>query len=856
MKLLRTLAGVLVCFLILLAAQSRYATLHPEVPEKPVASVHKKMRPALAEAWKWSYPEDVWNADEASRKWKNIERWLHDEEVLSTARLIDGAWRTEGPNNIGGRFNFIQQHPSEPFQFFAGSSSGGLWMTPGDDEWVCITEDLPAMSTGDLVFHPDYPERMFLATGDPQISSFPRIGAGVFRSMNGGANWQSAGLDSMGVISKLLYLDGEQQALLAGAMGNPAIPGPNRGLFKSLNYGLDWEQVLLPNDSAGITDIIQDPASGDLFASAWHRTRTSTESIVSGPHCRIWKSTDQGENWFALENPWGPDERGRIGLAVSNSGVHALVVGQNSQLDNIYRTQDGGTSWEALIPIENIPENALGGFGWYFSKIRINPFNDQDITILGVNLWNSMDGGANWSLMGPEWWSYEVHADKHDLQWIGPESCVLATDGGLYRTDDHGLSWEDIEDIPVSQFYRVTWNPHNPGVYTGGAQDNGTTTGSYLAPNEWTRDLGGDGFACIYHPENPFLRYAGYQWGNWRFSMTGPDEEPIWNDFLNGIDEEDRVWWDAPLAYHPANPDVMLTGTQRVYRMNNAPENFWQAVSPDLTENSEPGLSYRCISTVAGSQFDENKMAAGTTDGHLWITEDGGGNWTPMETGLPGQFVTDVEFDPHFPDSMFCTVSGYRNADYEPYIFRAAIGGPWQSIQGNLPVHPVNQILPLTDSIWAVATDAGVFATNNWGNAWQPVGELPVIPVYDLAADTITDRLVAGTFARSILSFPLDSIVPESLNPVDTTGQNTVQRIPNALKAFPNPFTDELNLDSEMPWRECRVIGSDGKTIEVLKRNGQTERVTFDATNWPIGINFLHLQYTSGQEETLRLLKQ
>ena len=168
----------------------------------------------------------------------------------------------------------------------------------------------------------------------------------------------------------------------------------------------------------------------------------------------------------------------------------------------------------------------------------------------------------------------------------------------------------------------------------------------------------------------------------------------------------------------------MLTGTQRVYRMNNAPENFWQAVSPDLTENTEPGLSYRCISTVAGSQFDENKMAAGTTDGHLWITEDGGGNWTPMETGLPGQFITDVEFDPHYPDSMFCTVSGYRNADYEPYIFRAAIGGPWQSIQGNLPVHPVNQILPLTDSIWAVATDAGVFATNNWGNAWQPVGEL------------------------------------------------------------------------------------------------------------------------------------
>ena len=171
-------------------------------------------------------------------------------------------------------------------------------------------------------------------------------------------------------------------------------------------------------------------------------------------------------------------------------------------------------------------------------------------------------------------------------------------------------------------------------------------------------------------------------------------------------------------------------------------------------------------------------------------------------------------------------------------------------------MHPVNQILPLADSIWAVATDAGVFATNNWGNAWQPVGNLPVIPVYDLAADTITDRLVAGTFARSILSFPLDSIVPESLNPIDTTAQNTVQLRATSLRTFPNPCTDQLNLDIEMPWNECRVVTSDGKIIEVLKQNGQTERVTFDASDWPQGINFLHVQYTSGQEETLRVVKQ
>ena len=352
------------------------------------------------------------------------------------------------------------------------------------------------------------------------------------------------------------------------------------------------------------------------------------------------------------------------------------------------------------------------------------------------------------------------------------------------------------------------------------------------------------------------LRYAGYQWGSWRYSMTGPEQEPVWNDFLNGIDPEDRVWWDAPLAYHPANPDLMLTGTQRVYRMNNAPEGFWEAISPDLTENTSPGLTYRCVSVVAGSIFNENQMAAGTTDGHIWITQDGGDNWDPMESGLPGQFVTDVEFDPYHPDSMFCTISGYRNADYEPYVFRAAIGEAWQSIQGNLPAHPVNQILPLNDSVWTIATDAGVFASSNWGEHWQPIGSLPVIPVYDLASDTMADRLVAATFARSILSFPLDSIAPESSSPVDTNSQSIAQLKGPVTLAFPNPVADQLSIDVLESWTRCTVISSNGKQLFNLDKNGLPGRLVLDATDWPNGINIINLIYASGRSESVTVVKQ
>ncbi len=806
----------------------------------------KKMKPFEAEAWKWSTPDETWDAWNAGATLDAVDRWKSLQNVATNTRTIQGEWRLEGPTNIGGRFNFLRQHPTDPTILFAGSSSGGLWKGVGisggeNGSWEPLTEDFPAMAMGDLAFYPGNPDRIFLATGDPQISSFPRMGNGVYRSLDGGETWQNMGLDSMGVISKLLFVPSggavETPILLAGAMGNPATTGDYRGLFRSSDSGNTWDQVLLPNDSTGITDILYDPESAAIFAAAWQRTRNSTASEVWGPHCRIWKSNDAGMNWEVLPNPWGEGIRGRIGLAQSPQGVYALVVGQDHQLDNLYRTTDGGGSWSAVIPEDNLPENALGGFGWYFSKVRINPFDSDDISILGVNTWNSVNGGVNWNLMGPEWWSYEVHADKHDLQWIGSQTCVLATDGGLYKTEDHGATWSDIEDIPVTQFYRAAWNPHHPGFYSGGAQDNGTTTGNFEDLGGWTRDLGGDGFTVIYHPEDDALRYAGYQWGNWRFSMTTVDEEPLWNDFTTGIDEEDRTWWDSPLIYHPSNPNEMWTGSQRVYRMQDAPVSVWQPVSEDLTYATEPGLSYRCVSSLAGSHFDADAVAAGTTDGRVWISLDHGDTWEPMEEGLPGQFVTDVEFDPFHPDSIFCTVSGYRNAIYAPFIYKAAIGGPWTSIQGDLPEHPVNQILPLNDSIWAVATDAGVFATLDWGSHWEPVGELPTIPVYDIVADTIADRLVAGTFARSMLSFPLDSLLPQP----EVVEPNTVAGLHNgtgSFLAYPNPFRNELNMDLPADVKSIVIRDLTGRVVFEQEGSfgaGTSNRFTLTTSVWAPG---------------------
>jgi photosystem II stability/assembly factor-like uncharacterized protein len=845
-KTAQLITASLVSLLLIFLWQSDSST--PEDSTRSIQAL-KKLQPAFADAWKWSYPEENWNPQEAAQSLDQVARWS-DQNITLSNRITNGQWRLEGPTNIGGRFNFIRQHPTDINQFFAGASAGGLWTDSGDGEWTVLTDDLPHLAMGDIAFHPSNPDRIFIATGDPQISSFPRIGGGVYRSMNGGLSWENMGLDTLGIISRLLILPDLPSTIFAACMGNPAIPGTTRGLFRSEENGQNWEQVLLPNDSAGVTDLAYAPASQVLLASAWQRTRTSTHSIVNGQHCRLWKSIDGGTAWSAIDNPWGSGVRGRIGLAELDGIFWALVVGTDQQLDNIYRSDDGGTTWNPIIPEGAHPENALGGFGWYFSKVRVNPWNPDDITILGVDCWNSLDGGVSWERMGPEWWMYEVHADKHDLQWIGPQSLVLATDGGLYRSDDHGLTWSDLEDIPVTQFYRNTWNPHNPGQYTAGAQDNGTTTGSQENVNAWSRDLGGDGFTAIYHPTNPNLRYAGTQWGNWQYSLTNVDEEPQWNSFTDGIDEEDRVWWDAPLAYHPSNPDEMWTGTQRVYRMSNAPISLWQPVSPDLTHNEEPGLQYRCITVVAGSPHNENLVAAGTSDGRIWVSIDHGENWDPMEIGLPGQFVTDLVFDPFHPDSMFCTVSGFRNALYTPHVFRASIGEEWMSIQGNLPPHPINHVEALNDSIWVVASDAGVHWTENRGVHWEPVGSLPLIPVYDLAIDTIFDRLVAGTFARSMWSFPLDSLLP----PPPEVQENSVSAFTHReFRAFPNPFGNALQVTAENAVNKVTILTVRGQVISEFRPKKRQTLVTSD---WNPGTYIIRWTYDNGQDETQILLKQ
>lgn len=498
-----------------------------------------------------------------------------------------------------------------------------------------------------------------------------------------------------------------------------------------------------------------------------------------------------------------------------------------------------------------MPDGILGGFGWYFSKVRMNPWNFDDISVLGVELWNTLDGGETWERMGPEWWTYEVHADKHDLQWVGPSELLLATDGGAYRSTDHGATWEDIEFLPVGQFYRVTHIPGAPGWYTAGAQDNGTTTGNASVAYNWSRDRGGDGFTALYHPENEALRVATVQYGNFAYSLTAWDEEPNWNGMTDGIASEDRNGWDSPILFHPADPSVAWCATERVYRMLDAPFGVWEPRSEDLTLGLDPGLGFRVVTTLSGSPFNADLIAAGTSDGQVWYSANSGSTWVSMSEGLPQRQVTDVAFDPFHPDSITVTLNGYKDAVYTPHVFRAALGGEWHDVTGDLPDHPTNDWRALNDSTWVIATDFGVYHTENWGAHWERVGDMPFIPVFELDVDTAGSQLVAATFARSIQTFPLDSLVPAPVvtEPKDTTSIGVAELTGSApcatLRQHPFVGRGEAQVGPEWLGSAWSVWSTSGQLM--TSGTVKASRLAWEMSSWPAGMYVLRLEGQQGQ---------
>lgn len=717
---------------------------------------------------------DQKNYPETSFDYKLYFESLRSAGQSAAKNKSTGNWILQGPGNIGGRVNVIKVDPSNDQIIYLGYSQGGIWKTvDGGSNWNPVFDDQAYLSISTIELDPTDPNIIYAGTGDLNISGYPFIGDGIYKSVDGGINWDYIGLRDQSITSKVIVSKQNSDVIYAATMGIPFERNNSRGLYKTTNGGQLWEQVLFLNDSTGIIDLIIDPTDDKIvFAVSWNRIRNDKESLISGPDAGIHKSVDGGATWQKLGNGLPTGRMSRAGITRFGAGTDTLIAmftatggsldcnTSSTDLLGIYRSFDAGDSWSQIPTgeVNGLPCSSLGGFAWYFGKIAVNPNDHNDIFLLGVDLWRTRNGGESWIEAAPPWFFYDVHADKHDLVFENG-IMYLGTDGGAYSSNINDEIWTDIENIPSTQFYRVAVNPFLTDQYYGGAQDNGSTGGNNTNINDWPRIFGGDGFQMSFNPNNPNIFTTETQRGNINITYDGGFSYASITDDMTGTRN-----WDMPYFMRTSNPMQIITGSDKVYLIDTSDPYFSVSVeiSPVLVDPDPTAAFSQNISTVGESKLDPAILMAGTSDGLVWITKDEGVNWTNVDQGLPRRYVSHVTGSTIDRDVFYVSFTGYKSNDFTPLLYKSIDGGTsWQSIAGDLPLLSINnfEIIPgFDDKVIFVATDGGVFYTDDGGTEWLRLGDMPVIPVYDIVYNEDLNQVVAGTFARGIMSYDIDQL--------------------------------------------------------------------------------------------------
>jgi photosystem II stability/assembly factor-like uncharacterized protein len=712
-----------------------------------------------------NYPDNHIDISALKKEYARISKSIKNNKSRS-----NGTWNIIGPCNIGGRFNEVLVHPTNRNIIYAGNATGGIFKTTdGGASWMPIFDDFSYLSIGEIVFDPNNPNILYVGTGDPNIGSYTFIGNGVYKSTDAGNTWTHLGLDNVGIVSRIAIDPQNSNNIYVATMGIPFERNTNRGLYKSTDGGLTWNNVLYISDDAGIIDLVMDHSNPQvLYAAGWNRIRNNHEDIKGGQAGKIYKTTDGGANWNILTNGLPAQNVSRIGMCMSgtNSNVlYAMYIEDDPygyDIEGIYKTIDGGASWNTIpSALAGTPSEAMGGFGWYFGQIRVNPTNDNELFVLGIQLYKTTDCGNNWTTIDESASATEFHVDKHDLVYMSNDTLLCATDGGLYKSVDGGQNWTDIENIPNNQFYRIAVDPHNDDYYCGGVQDNGTNYGTSNDINNWEKIPNGDGFQPIFDPTDPNLLYIESQHGGIEFyDMQMGMSMPL----TDGINSMDRCSWDQPFIMSSGNNQLLYTATYRVYKHTGGTMmgSMWSTISGDLTEGVND--KFHVITTLCESPVNNNNLYSGSSDGLVHRSTDAGSSWQNVTGTLPDRYVTCVKASPTLANRIFVAHSGYRDNEFIPHIHVSDNNGDnWTDISGNMPQIAINDICILagySDQLIFTATDVGVYFTEDGGANWDRVGNnMPIVPVYDIDYDPDNNHLIAGTYGRSMMSIDLDSVL-------------------------------------------------------------------------------------------------
>jgi len=685
--------------------------------------------------------------------------------------------RSIGPAFTSGRIGDIAIHPNKRVWYVA-AASGGVWKTENaGTTFSPIFDGQTSYSIGTVVLDPKDPNVVWVGTGENNAQRSVSWGDGVYKSDDAGRSWKNMGLKNSEHIGRIVIDPRDSKVIYVASQGPLWAEGGDRGLYKSVDGGETWAKILSGEKWAGVNDVSLDPRNPDIvLASTWQRHRHVWGYIAGGPESALHRSIDGGKTWRKLTSV--PEGEGRIGLARSSSHpdiLYAIVEATNNR-GGVYRSRDNGLNWSRM-------GGSFSSGSLYYSEIFVDPNNADRLVAMDVNNRVSNDGGATWADLGES----GKHVDNHAF-WFDPDDSnhmLSGNDGGLYETFDGAQTWRFFANLPIPQFYKIDVDMNAPfyNVY-GGTQDNFSFGGpartrsiAGIRNSDWFVTNGGDGFQSRVDPTDANTIYAESQNGGLvRFDRrTGnavritPEEEP-------GEDPA-RWYWDSPLVISPFSNTRLYFASQRVYRSDDK-GNSWRPISPDLSRNiprtsmkmqgrlwsvdavaRNTSTSYAgSVITISESPKQEGLIYAGTDDGLIQITEDGGTNWRKIEhiDGVPdSSYIAYLSASPHDANVVYGAINNFKRGDFKPYVIRSVDKGrTWKVISANLPdrapTHVVREDLARKGLLF-VGNEYGLWLSFDDGARWQQLRNgLPPIAVYDLAIQPQASDLVVATFGRGL----------------------------------------------------------------------------------------------------------
>lgn len=691
--------------------------------------------------------------------------------------------RQFGPGTMSGRITAIEGvNLDEGKTIFVGTAGGGLWKSTNAGTSYKPVFDKHCQSIGAIAINQQSPSIIYVGTGESNMRNSVSIGDGMYKSTDGGSNWQKIGLDSTEHISKVVLNPQHPEIMYV------AVPGPlwsssrHRGLYKSVDAGQTWEKILYINEETGVADFLIDPLHPEIiFASTWQFRRKPYTFNSGGNGSGLFKSSDGGKSWKEIKNGLPPKPFGRIAMTLAPSDPTKMIAIIENKTTGLYISEDAGESWKIQSATMNIVARPF-----YFSTIVIDPKDPKRVYRPAFQFAYSSDGAHSFTEA-----SYDggwVHSDMHAL-WINPTNTnllYLGTDGGVYMSVDKGITWQFNHGLPVAQFYHVAYDMKEPYNLYGGLQDNGSWTAPSAAPGgignaNWNRVNGGDGFWVVPDQDGKTV-YSEYQGGH----MFRTDLHSMKSEYIQPqkiANEEKLRWnWNTPIVTGVANPKNLYVGAQYLYKSTDQGRN-WKRISTDLTTNDKKkqeqeesgGLSedntsaenHCTIFSIAESPLDENLIWVGTDDGNLQVTTDAGKTWTNVSPnvalcGIAKQsWVSSIEPSRFNKQQVYATFENHMYGDMETYVAVSTdLGKTWKRLQGKEFTgfaHKIKEDLVNKDMLF-LGTEMGLFATLDGGQNWFRMKNN--IPEYILARDIQihprTHDLIIGSHGRGI--FVVDDI--------------------------------------------------------------------------------------------------